>query len=158
MKLHYVYYAIQKDGTHKVGATTNPKKRFTHKKYRSLVIIQQFNCPWKCGDKEIELQYAYFQERDNNHHYALMDKMRSKIDYSKVNIDYSKINHKGEKNGRAKITEKDVLFIRKHYYPTKNQFTKIPKGYYNAQYLSKKFGIHHGIVRNIALGKHWKHI
>jgi hypothetical protein len=68
MELHYVYYAIQKDGTPKVGATYRPAIRC--RTYLQWNLLEVYTCPWKCGDREIELQLQYFGKRDSNHHYA----------------------------------------------------------------------------------------
>jgi len=80
MELHYVYYAIKKDGTHKVGATSQPINRF--KKYQSSKVLEQYECPWQCGDREIELQLEYFGKRDSSIHYADWIERKKNIDYS----------------------------------------------------------------------------
>ena len=74
MKLHYVYYAIQKDGTPKYGATENPSKRCS--RYLQWNLVEAYTCPWKAGDREIELQIKQFGKRDNSKHYAVWKKMR----------------------------------------------------------------------------------
>ena len=71
MELHYVYYAIQKDGTPKVGATKSIKQRHYTQKYLEIIPLEIFECPWKCGDKEIELQLQYFGKRDSKFHYVV---------------------------------------------------------------------------------------
>lgn len=76
MKLHYVYYAIKKDGTPKVGATSQPYSRF--KNYLYSKLLEAYNCPWKCGDKEIELQIKYFGKRDGSKHYAVLLEQNNK--------------------------------------------------------------------------------
>jgi len=74
MKLHYVYYAVQKDGIKKIGATSNTERRFG--RYVESKLLESFDCPWKCGDREIELQIKYFGKRDNSKHYAHWLKIR----------------------------------------------------------------------------------
>tara|TARA_R110000796_G_C14372622_1_gene414211 strand:+ start:118 stop:681 length:564 start_codon:yes stop_codon:yes gene_type:complete len=77
MKLYYVYHAIQKDGTPKVGATSQPNIRF--KRYNTAVLLEAYDCPKKTGDREIELTNFYGYKQDN-HHYVTMLKKRN---YSK---------------------------------------------------------------------------
>jgi hypothetical protein len=183
MKLHYVYYAIKKDGTPKVGATSQPNIRF--KKYRSATIIQSFDCPWKCGDKEIELQYDYFKERDNSKHYAVTLKMcksnvgkqfsdetRKKISNSlmgstpwnkgipRSNETKQKIKEKlsGKRGCRAQLTNDDVKFVRKNYYIAKNQFTKIPDGLYTLRELANMFNVSSASIKAVILRKSYKHV
>ena len=71
MKLYYVYYAIQKDGRPKVGASSYPKRRKTESKYQEFILLEAYDCPIKCGDREIELQLKYFGKRDALTHYAV---------------------------------------------------------------------------------------
>ena len=70
MKLHYVYYAIKKDGKEKVGATCNLKFRPRIGKYQDFKVLEAYECPIKCGDREIELQELYFGKRDSKLHYS----------------------------------------------------------------------------------------
>ena len=144
----------------KWGMTTRLKKRLSEQGYTLDDVCETVGVHDKDygADLERELNIRDGYGWNSSQDYRRLETLYKNIDYSKIKIDYSKIDHKGEKNGRAKITADDVRYIRKHYYPTKNQFTKIPKGYCNAQTLAKKFGLHHGIIRNIALGNHWKHI
>ena len=72
MALYYVYYAIQTDGRPKVGASINPNGRKRASKYQEIILLEEFDCPIKCGDREIELQLKYFGKRDNSQHYASM--------------------------------------------------------------------------------------
>lgn len=53
---------------------------------------------------------------------------------------------KGEQCPRAKLTEKDVLKIR-----------KLVKSMSNKQ-VAKMFGVHHSTISLIKLGKNWKHL
>ena len=54
---------------------------------------------------------------------------------------------KGEKNGRAKLTEKEVIEIRKNY-----------KNGIKPRYLSKKYNIGVGSIFKIVSRKQWTHI
>jgi len=105
MKLHYVYYAVKKDGKEKVGATSNPQKRF--RKYVSAKLLEVYDCPWKCGDREIELQVKYFGKRDNSIHYAEWIERRKNIDYSYFQTEefskkVSEANYKSYASGTRK--------------------------------------------------------
>ena len=72
MALYYVYYAIQKNGKPKVGASSNPNERKRSCKYQEIILLEEFDCAIKCGDREIELQQQYFGKRDSSAHYASM--------------------------------------------------------------------------------------
>jgi len=100
MKLHYVYYAIKKDGNPKVGVTKNAKFRPRLGKYKEFIILESYECPKLAGDKEIELQLKYFGKRDSKLHY---------IDYlkiEKIRVEKSKETRKKNKT-KIKITNKD---------------------------------------------------
>jgi hypothetical protein len=60
------------------------------------------------------------------------------------------INRKGEKHGRSKLTEKDVLWIRQNYIPRHEEF--------GSTALSKKFNIRQGQISSIIKRVIWKHI
>ena len=105
MKLHYVYYAVTKRGKQKVGATSNPKSRF--RGYLSYKLLEAYECPWKCGDREIELQLQYFGKRDSNFHYAEWLEKKKNIDYSVFQTEeyrkkISEANYKSYASGNRK--------------------------------------------------------
>lgn len=56
--------------------------------------------------------------------------------------------HKGEKNGRAKLTEQDVVAIRDLHAKTRMPYSKI------APY----FGVTRGIIRKVCERRSWKHV
>lgn len=62
-------------------------------------------------------------------------------------------SNKGEKSPIHKITEKDVLYIRKHY-----QRGNRKKGSGNSKELAKKFGICPRSISDIVCRRSWKHI
>lgn len=55
---------------------------------------------------------------------------------------------KGVKNGRAKLTESQVLEIRRLYIP----------GKITQRQIGNMFGIHNSIVSDIVRGEYWKHL
>lgn len=57
---------------------------------------------------------------------------------------------KGERNGRAILTENDVRAIRKTYIPDDNE--------YGVRALSNKYGVKCITIQKILAGKLWKHI
>lgn len=59
----------------------------------------------------------------------------------------------GERNGRAKISNDDVVYIRRTYKAIKNRqmIGKISD-------LAASFGLHHATLISIAKGKSWSHI
>jgi hypothetical protein len=57
---------------------------------------------------------------------------------------------KGESNGRAVLTEKQVLYIRRVY--------RKGRGKYGGCGLARRFGINAVTIRNIILRKLWKHL
>lgn len=75
---------------------------------------------------------------------------------SRQNIDHA-LNGKrhkpqrGEDNDMSKLTEKDVLEIRKTY--VKRSFGKT-----GSKYLASKYGVTKGLINAIALRKIWNHI
>lgn len=60
---------------------------------------------------------------------------------------------KGENNGRAKITEDDVRFIRREYRRVKS--LRIPGGLVS---LERQFHLHRATIINIATGNSWRHV
>ena len=54
----------------------------------------------------------------------------------------------GTKNGRSKLTEEDVSFIRNHYIPGDEAF--------GAKALSKKFGVARQTISAVFCGQNWK--
>lgn len=62
-------------------------------------------------------------------------------------------SRKGVKNGRAKITEDDVLFIRQEYRRVK--FARDKGGLVR---LERQFGLHRATLISIANGQSWSHI
>ena len=60
---------------------------------------------------------------------------------------------RGENNGRAKITEDDVRFIRAEY-----RAIKLSRGARSVKELEDRFGLHRGTICGIANGKHWPHV
>ena len=200
MDLHYVYYAIKEDGTPKVGATKNPTERNSRAKYESIKLLEVYDCPWKCGDREIELQLQYFGKRDSNTHYAVMIKRgHNKATHKKISkglklaykegrrdkIDKSFFNKKeyrkkisnvmkkwckdnpnarkksaryGSDNHNTRYTEDDVRFIRKHYYPMKNQNTPIPAGKMSRKEIIDTLGCTVSFFKQVVTNKTWKHV
>jgi len=57
-----------------------------------------------------------------------------------------------------KLTEKDVLFIRKNNYKLPNQYGKLPKGKYSQTELSEMFNVKPSTISDIIKRKVWKHI
>lgn len=57
---------------------------------------------------------------------------------------------RGEDHGRAKLTDKDVLFIRMFYIKRSKKF--------GGPALAKMFGVSSPMIRYIVLRKNWKHI
>lgn len=60
---------------------------------------------------------------------------------------------KGERNGRAKITEEDVRFIRQEY-----ALIKTPGSGRSPSELDEMFGINRSTMLSIAKGKTWTHV
>jgi len=172
MKLFYVYYAIQTDGRPKVGASINPNKRKRASKYQEIILLEEFDCPIKCGDREIELQLKYFGKRDNSAHYASMinksfyqteefktkQSERFKRLWENERENMMKNIAIGINHGRSKLTEEDVKFIRKAYFKCVNRFTLIPKGKMSITQLANKFNCTKQSILNVANGKRWKHV
>lgn len=65
------------------------------------------------------------------------------------------LSNKGEENGRAKLTERDVEAIRAAY--AANQGARyVRRGVASA--LAQRFGVHPEIIRRVAKAKSWKHV
>lgn len=64
-------------------------------------------------------------------------------------------NVKGEKNPAATITEKEVIEIRSNY--TYGKKSKVA-GQMTKKELAEKYGVTFGCIKNIVLGKTWKHL
>lgn len=60
------------------------------------------------------------------------------------------ISSKGENNSRAKLTEKDVIEIRKTYIPGDKDFCK--------RRLAEKYGVTYVTITKIVTGQIWKHL
>ena len=59
---------------------------------------------------------------------------------------------KGIRNGRAKITDDDVRFIRREYFEIKRDPRRSPSE------LDEKFGLCRSTIIDIARGKAWRHV
>jgi len=181
MALYYVYYAIKKDGTQKVGASMNPNLRKRGCKYQEIIILEEFDCPIKCGDREIALQLKYFGKRDDWKHYAVfrqMVKTRKPADKSFMQTEEFKTkiseitkrtweNHRevmmktvprGSNNGLSKLTEEQVKYIRKVYFKCVSRITPIPKDKMSIKQLAAKFNCTSQTIFDIANEKTWKHV
>lgn len=64
----------------------------------------------------------------------------------------------GESNPKAKLTEKDVIWIRKVYYTNKSYSTPTPKGKYRVKELAEIYNMSTSTIRNVVLRKTWTHI
>jgi len=60
---------------------------------------------------------------------------------------YRTNSRKGQDNGRARLTEKDVRDIRAHILQNKTD-----------RYLAALFGVSQDTIRDIRLGRTWKHV
>ena len=161
MALFYVYYAIQKDGTPKVGASNNPNGRKRGCKYQEIILLEAYDCPIKCGDREIELQLKYFGKRDSNHHYAVFKRKMSESNkhvWENQRERMMKNIVRGINQASSKLTEQDVRFIRKVYYKVENQNTPIPKGKMRRKQLADKFNCSTQTILRVVSGKGWKHV
>lgn len=59
----------------------------------------------------------------------------------------------GEGNGRAKITDEDVVFIRSEY-----RNIKASRGKRKVTELEERFGLHRATIVDIAMGRTWQHV
>ena len=155
MDLHYVYYAIQKDGTPKVGATSQPINRFRY--YQSAKLLEVYDCPWKCGDREIELQVKYFGKRDNSTHYALM--LTKGPDWKNKYEHYVKTRARGEVHGNTTLIKSQVSEIKKLYRTyikgiRKNSTTTT----LTRKDLANMYNVSLSCIRDICEEKTWKHV
>ncbi|WP_410891373.1 HNH endonuclease [Neobacillus sp. 204] len=57
---------------------------------------------------------------------------------------------KGEENNNSKLTESDVMYIRKNYTPRHPKFNTVA--------FSKKFGVHNTVISSIVTFKTWRHV
>lgn len=57
----------------------------------------------------------------------------------------------GERNSHAKLTEEQVIAIKKEY-------RLINPRRSNAKELAKKYGVNHGTIVNVVVGRSWKHL
>ena len=172
MELHYVYYAIKKDGTPKVGATKSIKKRADRTKYLEIIPLEIFECPWKCGDKEIELQLHYFGKRDSKVHYAVSlksfkkaselnkGKKRPKEVIAKMTGRPKGQNEmfQGELNNASKFTEEDIKFIRDNHFKRINQSIPIPKGKMSGKQLAEMFNVNQSAISKVVNNLAWTHV
>jgi len=166
MALHYLYYAIKQDGRAKVGASSNPNGRKRGCKYQEIILLEAYDCPIKCGDREIDLQLKYFGKRDSRSHYAVLQTKEYKTKISESTKSRWKNHREVMMNSRArgsnhylsKLTEEDVSFIRKVYYKFYNKLTPMPKGKMSSKQLVDKFNCTIDTISKIVNGKTWKHI
>ena len=140
MKIHYVYYAIDKDGKQKIGASSLIKRRMMKEKYKEIKLLEAHDCDKKAGDREIELQLKYFGLRDSHFHYSEM---------------INKNTPKGERIYQSKISKKDSEFIKQKCFFTKNQHTVVPKDKLTSLQLSKMFNLSKKQIQNIANDRYW---
>ena len=118
---HYVYYAIQKDGTPKIGATENPSVRCLV--YLKWNLLETYDCPWKCGDREIELQQQYFGKRDTGLHYAVLKQMLKTPKFIEGRKKGGELIKKRHQEGRYANVDKSV-FQTEEYKTKMSEITK----------------------------------
>jgi hypothetical protein len=91
-------------------------------------------------DNRVEnLEWASYSE--NNYHAWDMDRSRRSAITSEQT--------KGSGNPHAKLSEKDILAIRSEYVPNMPGYRKR---------LAEKYGVHPNTIKNICLGRCWKHV
>jgi hypothetical protein len=59
-----------------------------------------------------------------------------------------RVSVKGSRNGRSKLTEEDVVLIRRIY----------ASGFKSLTLISKMFGVNHTTIRAVKKGSNWKHL
>jgi hypothetical protein len=66
---------------------------------------------------------------------------------------------KGTKNGKSKLTEKDILKIRKLYSKNDTTISKYSKNQkYSTRWISQKYGVSQSLISGIVQGKRWSHV
>ena len=99
-----------------------------------------------CGEEKKKITWANLSGkylRDRNDWKQLCISCHRKFDYS--NGSYHSC---GEDYKHSKLTEKDILEIRKDYIPYKNSYYK----------LGKKYGVDFSTIYRIIKGKNWKYL
>jgi predicted GIY-YIG superfamily endonuclease/transposase len=143
-KTHYLYVITRDDGCKYIGVSIDPNSRLQQhiqgngsihlvgRKNLSLEVICE-------GRKE----YIYNLER------AYIKENRPELNISEGGYGGDSGNAaKGEKNGQAKLLEKDIVDIRE----------KIHYGVDCYSNLAKKYGVSKHTIYAVCIGKTWKHI
>lgn len=138
MKNHYLYIITRDDGEQYIGVTVNPTKRlWQHENgYGSNNL--------KGKDITMEILLIGLESFIYNKEAEYIEKLKPTLNIAPGG------NHvapcPGERNGRAVLTEKDVLEIR-NLYDTKK--------YYQRE-LADKFQVSRGQISSIVTGRSWK--
>lgn len=142
IKEHFVKGSKDTKGYLQLDANINGKRviKFIHRLVAEAFIENPFNYPQvnhKDGNKEnnnvANLEWVTVEE---NIHHAWANQLNKPL--------------QGEKHGNHKLTDEQVIYIKKHY-------KKLDKEY-GAKALAVKFGVTKTPILLIAKGKAWKHI
>jgi predicted GIY-YIG superfamily endonuclease len=156
MKKYYVYELYNTNGeVEYVGASVNPKNRFSYHKSKQGAFT-----------KRTDINYRIIKEFDNTYDTYLFEgelKIKNGFEWTEKirNSNNAKANGikqkgipcaaralKGEKNNKAKLTNKDVLKIIEL-----NQ-----SGNYLQKEIASMFNVHRSAIARIIQGKAWNHL
>lgn len=111
-----------------------------------IIVCEVFNGPKPSADHEVAHKNG---SRVANHYSNLEWKTRAE-NHADIQIHGTAL--KGIRNGRAKITDDDVRFIRREYFEIKRDPRRSPSE------LDEKFGLCRSTIIDIARGKTWRHV
>jgi len=130
---------FDRDGYLRVGLTKN--KKYGGYLIHRLVAYEFIPNP----ENKPQINHKKGIKHDNRVSELEWNTMKENFEHAKKN----NLTLKGERNPKAKLTEKDVLKIREEY----------PKiGYGALSKLGRKYGVKHCTISDIITRKKWKHI
>lgn len=132
-----------RDGYGMFGKTEGPKQPKNYRAHRMAWILTYGDIPdglyvcHRCDNRLCCNPTHLFLGTAKENHQDMLNKNRQ-----------TKIGARGELNGSAKLTEADVIEIRRRYVPYK----------YGSPRLAKEYGVTKGAIEFIVHGHTWKHI
>jgi len=169
--MYYIYHIPDI----KIGCTTEPERRVKRQGYKDYHILEVHSDIDIASKRERELQKEYgyrvdkapyshnYQQRVKNSKFAYLGGIKvvkQKLGFhgatKEQRSEWGRLGgfatppQKGEKNGGSKLTEQDVLNIRKQYTPYCRT--------YGSTALAQKFGVDTTTIWQIVTRKTWKHL
>tara|TARA_R110000822_G_scaffold310021_1_gene440983 strand:+ start:79 stop:549 length:471 start_codon:yes stop_codon:yes gene_type:complete len=153
--IYSIYIGRKPNGKWKVGCDINYPNRPKEQKMKIYACIETHDCVYMASDREIELQLKYFGKRDSAilyHETLRRAQLARKRNMGSTLSEETKLimskAKAGSKNGKALLTDSQVLQIRSKYIPR----------VYTRKMLAIEYSVSECAIRDVIYRKRWTHI